>query len=207
MPGRKAPEEARREQILLAAHEVALRAGVDGVTVRAVATEAGLSHGTVLFHFDRKDELVAALLDRVLATTAMLHVTHDAARPPRAPDRPRLLLVQQLERLAGTPGDIRLFFEYWALGVRRPAIRAKIGAALDRYRDAFRAVADDARRADAHRRPAAVTADGIAAVAVSLLSGGALQAIADPESFDMAAYLATVKHVIEQLVSPPMTPP
>lgn len=206
MPGQKAPEEARREQILRAAYEVALRAGVDGVTVRAVAAEAGLSHGTILFHFDRKDQLVAALLDRVLATTAMLHVSHDAAQLPEVPDRPRLLLVQQLEQVAATPSDIRLFFEYWALGVRQPAIRAKIGTALERYRDAFRGLADDARRADP-RQWTGVTADGVAAVAVSLLSGGAIQAMADPESFDMAAYLATVKHVIEQLVAPPVASP
>ena len=206
MPGRRASEEARREQILLAAHEVALHAGVDGVTVRAVAAEAGLSHGTVLFHFERKDHLVAALLDRVLATTAMLHVSHDPGRLSHAPDRPRLLLVQQLEQLAATPRDIRLFFEYWALGVRQPAIRAKIGAALERYRGAFRALAEDARRADP-RRWRGVTADGVAAVAVSLLSGGAIQALADPDAFDMAAYLVTARHVIEQLVAPPVASP
>src|SRR5688500_10278611 len=106
MPGQKAPEDARRTQILAAAYEVALRAGVDGVTVRAVAGEAGLSHGTVLFHFERKDLLVAALLDRVLATTAILHVAHDAARAPDARDRLRALLARQLEQLAGEPRDI-----------------------------------------------------------------------------------------------------
>src|SRR5688500_4822436 len=116
MPGQKAPEEERREQILQAAYVVALRAGIDGVTVRAVAAEAGLSHGLVLFHFKRKDQLVAALLDRVLATTTLVHASADGTRPGRAPDRLRALLRQELEHLVGTPRDIRLFFEYWALG-------------------------------------------------------------------------------------------
>jgi hypothetical protein len=52
-----------------------------------------------------------------------------------------------------------------------------------------------------------VTADGIAAVAVSLLSGGAIQALADPSAFDVAAYRATVQHVIERLVTSAEPPP
>ena len=61
MPGKKASEAERREQILTAAHHVALRQGIDGLTVRAVAARARLSHGLVLFHFKRKDQLVAAV--------------------------------------------------------------------------------------------------------------------------------------------------
>ena len=79
MPGRRAPEDARREQIVSAAYAVALRSGIAGVTLRAVAAEAGLSHGLLIFHFKGKAELVGALLDRVLATTVMRHVDGDAA--------------------------------------------------------------------------------------------------------------------------------
>ena len=201
MPGRKASEETRREQILQAAYDVALQTGIDGVTVRAVAAEAGLSHGLVLFHFGRKDQLVASLLDRILATTTILQLSSDAAGDARAPDRLRILLRQEMEQLVGAPHDLRLFFEYWALGVREPAIRAKIGTALDRYRDAFRTLADDALRAEPVPR-ANVTPDGFAAVAVSLLSGGAVQAMADPDAFDMDGYLAAVRTVLEQLVAP-----
>ena len=201
MPGRKAPEEARREQILQAAYDVALQTGIDGVTVRAVAAEAGLSHGLVLFHFGRKDQLVASLLDRILATATILRLSSDAAGQAQAPDRLRVLLRQEMEELVGAPHDLRLFFEYWALGVREPAIRAKIGTALERYREAFRTLADDALRAEPVRR-SDVTPDGFAAVAVSLISGGAVQAMADPDAFDMDAYLVTVRTVLEQLVAP-----
>ena len=201
MPGRKAPEEARREQILQAAYDVALQTGIDGVTVRAVAAEAGLSHGLVLFHFGRKDQLVASLLDRILATTTILRLSSDAARHAQTPDRLRILLRQEMEQLVGAPHDLRLFFEYWALGAREPAIRAKIGTALDRYREAFRTLAEDALRAEPVRR-ADVSPDGFAAVAVSLLSGGAVQAMADPDAFDMDGYLTAVRTVLEQLVAP-----
>ena len=201
MPGRREPEHARREQILNAAHAVALREGIDGVTVRAVAAEAGLSHGLLVFYFGQKEQLVAALLDRVLATAALLQVPDDLARRAPAPDRLRALLRHELERLAHEPHDFRLFLEYWALGTRQPSIRARVAAALERYRDALRVLADDMLRADPGA-PAGVTPDGFAAVAVSLISGCALQAMVDPEAFDMDAYLAAVRGIIEQLGAP-----
>jgi AcrR family transcriptional regulator len=82
MPGQKANEATRREQILKAAYEVALRRGIDGLTVRAVAARARLSHGLVLFHFKRKDQLGLALLDRVLAMTLSLRMPDEIRAIP-----------------------------------------------------------------------------------------------------------------------------
>lgn len=206
MPGERAPEEARREQILGAAYEVALRSGLNGVTLRAVAAEAGLSHGLVVFHFGSKDQLVAALLDRVLATTALINVSEDLARVPRSAEGLRAFLRRELEQLTARRRDIRLFFEYWALGTREPSIRAKISAALDRYREAFRSLVEDAL-GDTPMRASDVTPDGLAAVAVSLISGCAVQAVVDPEAFDMSSYVAAVRGIVEQLVAPAAAAP
>ena len=205
MPGQRAPEEERREQIVNAAYKVALRTGIAGVTVRGVAAEAGLSHGLVLFHFKRKDEVIGALLDRVLATTTMHETIDDVtsaelARHPRASERLATLLRQELVRLARDPHGMRLFFEYWALGVRNAAIRQKIAAALERYRAAFRSLAAEMPPTDTSER-AGVSPDALAAVAVSLISGCAVQAMIDPDRFDSAAYLAVVQALIEQLAS------
>ena len=82
MPGRKAPETERRAQIMRAAFEVAARDGLEGLTVRKVATRARLSSGLVLFHFSTKEQLIVALLDWVLATTTVLHITEDIASIP-----------------------------------------------------------------------------------------------------------------------------
>lgn len=198
MPGRKAPEEARREQILAAAYAVALRMGIDGVTVRAVAAEAGLSHGLLVFYFKQKDHLIAALLDRVLATTALLRMPEDAARLPDPTAGLRAVLRHELERLAHGPQDFRLFVEYWALGTRHAVIRVRIAAALERYRGALRTVAERAIGAP-RDATAGVTADGLAAVAVSLISGCAMQAMIDPEAFDMTAYVGAVRGLVAPL--------
>ena len=198
MPGQKASETVRREQILRAAYEVASRKGIDGLTVRAVAARAKLSHGLVLFHFKRKDQLVNVLLDRVLATSLKLHVSEEVAHIPRALDRLRALLRLEMDRLSGDPRRTRLFFEYWALGTRHSAIRAKISAELDRYRAAFRATTEDILQAEPARFTG-VTSDGLAAVAVSFINGCAVQAMIDPEHFDINEYLAAVQGIIGRL--------
>jgi TetR/AcrR family transcriptional repressor of bet genes len=202
VPGPRAPEDARRDQILNAAYKVALRKGIDSVTLRAVAAEAELSHGLVLFYFKQKDQLIGALLDRVLATTHMLQISGDVARIPHVSERLAALLRQELARLSRDRRDIRLFFEYWALGVRHAAIRRRIGAALGRYRAAFRAMAEELLPADAPHS-ADVTPDGLAAVAVSLIKGCAVQAMIDPNRFDIGAYLAAVDGLIERLAPAP----
>lgn len=200
MPGRRAPEDTRREQIIAAAHAVALRVGIDGLTLRAVAAEANLSHGLVVFYFKKKDQLVGAVLDRVLSTTAMLHVSEDVARLPSAPDRLLALLRQETARFAREPRDIRLFFEYWALGVRETAIRRKIGAALERYRAAFELLAEDmVAAAEEDALAPRVAPAALAAVAVSLITGYAVQAMSDPKRFDAAGYLAAAQALVERL--------
>src|SRR5690348_13044633 len=143
IPGQKASEETRREQILTAAHAVASRDGIDGLTLRAVAARAKLSHGLVLFHFRRKDEVVTALLDRVLATTFLLSVSDDVLGIPDAVSRFVAVIRQEMDRASQAPRRMRLFFDYWTPGSRHGRIRTKVRTALPRYRAALRPLADD----------------------------------------------------------------
>ena len=61
-PGVSAPLSSR-ERILAATVQVALRDGVSAMTLDAVAREAGVSKGGLLYHFASKDELIAAMLE------------------------------------------------------------------------------------------------------------------------------------------------
>ena len=198
MPGKRASEGERREQILRAAFEVASRDGIGSLTIRAVAAEAQVSHALVLFHFQRKERLVHALLDWLIEATSVLHVSEDVARFPRALDRLHALLQQEMERLSHQPRHTRLFFDYWALGARHEEIRVRISAELQRYRAAFRAIMEELLLAE----PAAfagVTAEALAAVAVSWIHGCAVQAMIDPAEFDTDEYLAAMRGIVGQL--------
>ena len=194
MPGQKATEATRREQILKAAHEVALRRGIDGLTVRAVAARARLSHSLVLFHFKRKDQLGLALLDRVLASTV------SSALSPLATvgdPRERLLVLfrEELRRLSAEPWRVRLLLEYWARGAHNAVIRKKIMTALDEYRAVFRGLAEPALRAHAGASGKA-TPDGVAGAAVSLILGFPVQAMIAPSEMDVGEYLATLEAIV-----------
>jgi TetR/AcrR family transcriptional regulator, transcriptional repressor of bet genes len=205
MPGQKAPEEHRRHDILSAAYDVAAKSGVEALTVRAVAGRAGVSHGTVLFHFNRRDALVASLLDDVLEATTVLHVPPSVERLTQHAERFRALLRAEMERLSGDPRPFRLFLEYWALGLRNAVIRRRVRAALDRYRDSFRVIGDavlasrtDSAGTTAHRRSAA---DGLAATAVSVIHGCALQAVIDPGAFSVRQHVDAAARLFDGQLS------
>ena len=198
MPGKRVSAEVRREQILTAAFEVAAREGVANLTVRAVAAEAEIIDALVLFLFKRKDVLVHELLEWLIATTSVLEVSEDIARFPRAIDRLHALLQQEMERLSHQTRHVRLFFEYWALGARNESIRTRISGELERYRAAFQTITGELMLSE----PATfsgMTAEGLAAVAVSWIHGCAMQATIDPQHFDTDQYLAAVRGMVGQL--------
>jgi AcrR family transcriptional regulator len=198
MPGQRETQATRREQILEAAYEVALRRGIDGLTVRAVAARARLSHSLVLFHFKRKDQLGLALLDRVLAGTLSLTLP-DEIRTIRNPrERLQALFRQELHRLSEEPRRLRLLLEFWTRGGHNAVIRQKIAAGLDRYRTAFQDLATEISGPDS-RRSDKGTSGGLAAVMVSLIIGYPVQAMIDPDRVTDGEYLAAVRGAVGQL--------
>lgn len=206
MVGRKVPEETRREDMLRAAYDVAARQGLEALTLRSVAARADVSHGTVIFHFKRKHELVAALLDRTLYATAVMRVPDAVAQITRPSERLHALLRTEMDRLSTDPRHFRLFLEYWTIGVRNAAIRRKIRLALESYRAALASLASplvtDELAVSRGRRATpdpAVTAEGVASVAVSLIHGCALQAVIDPKGFDVRQHFIAAAQMIEQL--------
>jgi AcrR family transcriptional regulator len=198
MPRQRETEATRREQILQAAYEVALRRGIDGLTVRAVAARAHLSHSLVLFHFKRKDQLGLALLDRVLAGTLSLTVPNEIRTLPRASARLQALFRQELQRLSEEPRRVRLLLEFWARGGHNAVIRQKIGAALENYRTGFDDFGGEVS-GGARGRADKVVPAGVAAVAVSLILGYPVQAMIDPERVGTKEYLASLRTALGQL--------
>ena len=64
---RKTKEEAQltRQQIIDAAREVFLKAGVNRTTLQDIAKQAGVTRGAVYWHFSNKNELFNAMRDQV----------------------------------------------------------------------------------------------------------------------------------------------
>lgn len=145
------PEGAaeRRRRLCEAALAVALRDGVAGLSLRAVATEAGLAPAMVNYEFENKDGLLLALLQ-------YLHEQVRATLAAAAPARPGL--ARALARLAeafwaharDTPGLQRVQYELTLHALTRPG-----GQALARaqYRGYVQAVADALAAAAAQPLP------------------------------------------------------
>ena len=86
-------QDARRQDIARAFWTVVRRDGIDAVSVRSVATEAGTSPGALRHWFASQDELSAfslqAVVDRVQGRLA-------AALPGLAPEQAAVALLEQL---------------------------------------------------------------------------------------------------------------
>lgn len=210
MPGTKAADTTRRDQIIAAAFAVAKRNGLRDVTVREVASKAGLSPGLVIFHFGTKDRVIMALLEWVLETTTALSVGPEIQSVPDPLDRLIALLRQEMARLTREPQRIKLFFEFWSEGMWNREIGRRMQRELDRYREAFRPMCAEVLAADPERFRGVTTA-GLTAVAVGFIKGCAVQSMIEPQ-LDVAQFLQAAERLlgrnpdINAPVIPPVTP-
>jgi AcrR family transcriptional regulator len=81
MPKDVAAKQGSRERILEAAYAVAERSGVAALTLDAVAAEAGVSKGGLLYHFPSKEALLSGMVDRLCRTCSDLAAAAAEADP------------------------------------------------------------------------------------------------------------------------------
>ncbi|THV33676.1 TetR/AcrR family transcriptional regulator [Glycomyces buryatensis] len=93
---------ARQEELLDAAYELFAAAGFSGVSLRAIAAKAGVSHAALLRYFTSKDDLLFALLNRWEAANFAWIEAHAELPRPEA-------MVGLARRNAATPGYVPLF--------------------------------------------------------------------------------------------------
>ncbi|HWE41318.1 MAG TPA: TetR family transcriptional regulator C-terminal domain-containing protein [Gemmatimonadaceae bacterium] len=196
MPGRRAPEEERREAILRAAFAVAARERLGALTARAVAAEAGVSAGLVFFYFESVDKLLVELLDWLLVHTIVAADTPDRLSEVGDPGARMMIAIRRdVEWLPKQRERVELFFDYWVLGTRHPTIRRKIRRALNRYRDAFAPLARALVESDPDRY-GGMSAEGLASVAAGFVEGCALQVVMDPAEFDVERSMTTLAALV-----------
>ena len=77
------PALTSRDDLTDALIRVVVAAGLDAVSIRTVAREAGVSIGTVQYHFATKDDLLLAAYQRAIDQVAL----RAGPSPPRTPTR------------------------------------------------------------------------------------------------------------------------
>lgn len=196
MPGRRAPEAERRQQLLESAFAVAARDGLDALTIRAVAAEAGLSHGLVLFHFGSKEGLLHALLNWVLESTMVRPDNNLAAIP--AAERLLAAIDRETAELADRQAYTSLLFEFWVRGVNDELIRGRIQTAMVAYRADLEPLARDLIASDPGRWPGITPAD-LATLAGQVILGFAVQQLVDPDPRRHGQLVRTATTLLREL--------
>ncbi|GAB3432594.1 TetR/AcrR family transcriptional regulator [Flindersiella endophytica] len=108
----------RRGQIAVAALRCFARNGLERTSIIDIATESGLSAGSIYSHFRNKADLVAAVTREVLDRKAALLEAYAAQDHPPGPD-------DLLARLSAaiTPEMARVAVQTWGEATTDPALR------------------------------------------------------------------------------------
>lgn len=158
------PRGAARGRILDATLRLVGERGLHALTMRDVATAAGVSLGATSYHFTDRDALLRAALERFAeeeigrCEAAVAALARDVASPSSSPEDPDALLdalVGEIARTYARPGATVAQLELYVAASRDPAL----AAIAMRCRDAYVALArqalgaaglpDDAARARA----------------------------------------------------------
>lgn len=132
----------RQARILEAALDLLSRHGISGVSMRAVAREAGVALGLVNYYFEDKTSLIRAALHRIDERDLRL-VAPDPASPPDEQLRKALRRVADPEFL--TTQHLSLRLHLWALAQAHEDFAHINAAAFDRYLKGLAALLANAR--------------------------------------------------------------
>ncbi len=120
-----------REELCAALVRVVARSGLDGVTYRSVAKEAGLSHGAASYHFATRDEMIQeALLWASRHSIQASRISAHGDLENLAANLPQLM--------TDHPEEAMFSFELVLASIRRPELAADIRASYDEFIDAVR---------------------------------------------------------------------
>ncbi|WP_158641436.1 TetR/AcrR family transcriptional regulator [Amycolatopsis eburnea] len=188
--------EQRRVQIAEALQRLTTRAGLEGVSLRHVAAEAGMSMGSVQHYFKTKDEmLLFALEHRHKLRSERITAKVLAEGPPTPRSILRACLVEILPRDPDSESDYLIGVAYFIRAVADPALAKVFGEGMPELLAFF---ADQVRQAqEAGTVPA--SADPAAEAAI-------LWALADSQGSEIlmghrtpAEAVATVDYYLDRL--------
>ncbi|MFE9404285.1 oxidoreductase [Streptomyces sp. NPDC006530] len=121
---RRYDPQARIEEVTAATERVITARGIEGLTHRAVAAEAGVPLGATTYHLASKDDLIQAALQRSVDRFAAYLDEWVAQRPQLTPDQLSVLLADVLlSSVAADRGQQVMEFELYVAAMRRPALR------------------------------------------------------------------------------------
>jgi TetR/AcrR family transcriptional regulator, transcriptional repressor of bet genes len=188
--------EQRRAELAAAVWRLASREGLEAITVRRVAEEAGWSTGALVHYFGDKEELILfAFLtgaDRVGRRLAKLD-EHEA--DPLARARAQLLEGLPLDR--DRQDELRVWFSFLGLALTRPTLARAQRVAYRAWRERIRDRLRDAQETGQVRPE--IDCEAEAAALVGLVDGLAVQATFEPRLLSSARQVELVDARLAEL--------
>jgi TetR/AcrR family transcriptional regulator, transcriptional repressor of bet genes len=171
--------EERRGELAAAVWSIASREGLEAVTVRRVAEEAGWSTGALVHYFEDKEELLLFAF-RTVADRVGRRLAHAAERSSEPLELARAQLMEGLPIDRERQAEVRVWFAFLGLALTRPTLaraqRVTYRAWRDRVADRLR---DAQERGDIR---AGVDCGAEATALVALVDGLAIQATFEPRA-------------------------
>jgi len=165
----KAVSELKRSLIMDAARQVFESEGLDGASLRAIATAAGYTPAALYFHFESKEAIYAEVLRESLADLSKA-IARAVARARTPADRLRAAGMAFFRYYADNPRDLDLGFYLFRGGMKPHGLGKErddmLNAALE---SAMQPIADAAQALDARREEARSLMADIFAHAAGLL--------------------------------------
>ena len=188
--------EERRAELREAVWRLASRDGLEAVTVRGVAEEAGCSTGALVHYFDDKEELLLfafrTVADRVMRRAAAAEeVTTDPLELARA------MLLEGLPLDRERQAEVRVWFAFLGLALTRPALARDQRVTYRAWRDRVAERLAAAKEQGLIR--AEVDPDTQAAALVGLVDGLAVQATFEPRALSAERQLELVDACLGEL--------
>lgn len=196
--------EARRQQITEAVCRLAARQGLEAVTLRHVAAEAGVSMGLVQHYFTTKDEMLLFAFHATSARVEQRIATAVAALPD--PPDTRALLRTLLVAMLAIDDDSRAEAPLWVAFLARAVVEPSLASPLS---ESGKALADfvGAQLRQAHQAgalPADVDPEREASSLLALVDGLMVHALIDQDSAE-EALLTLDYHLGRIFIGPPPT--
>jgi TetR/AcrR family transcriptional regulator, transcriptional repressor of bet genes len=188
--------EERRAELRDAVWRLASRDGLEAVTVRGVADEAGCSTGALVHYFADKEDLLLfafrTVADRVMRRVA---AAEEATSDPL--ELARTILLEGLPLDRERQAEVRLWFAFLGLALTRPALARDQRLTYRAWRQRVAERLADAK--DQGLVGADVDPDTQAAALVGLVDGLAVQATFEPRALSADRQIALVDACLDQL--------
>lgn len=188
--------EERRAELAAAVWRLAAREGVESLTVRRVAAEAGWSTGALVHYFRDKEELIRFAFETTVDRVGR-RMQAAAERTEEPLELARALLVEGLPVDADRRAEVRVWFAVLGLALTRPPLARAERVAYRAWRGRLAAALREA--GERGQLDPELDFDGEAAALVALVDGLAIQATFEPRALPSERLLELIDERLERL--------